>query len=114
LILGGYGETAETLNETFENSKKMERTIYFPFIGMRIYPSTYLHKIALEEKKIESSNDLLAPSFYISDKIDLNKLKVDAVKTGKRWVFPDDELSDIMNKMRDKNKKGPLWEYLIQ
>jgi hypothetical protein len=26
LMLCGYGETEETLNETFENSKKIERT----------------------------------------------------------------------------------------
>ena len=114
LILGGYGENNETLNETFENSMKMENTVYFPFIGMRIYPNTRLYDIALEENKIEASNDLLAPVYYISDKIDISKLKEDAVKTKKRWIFPDDELSDIMSKMRDKNKKGPLWEYLIR
>jgi hypothetical protein len=93
---------------------KMENTVYFPFIGMRIYPNTRLYDIALEENKIEASNDLLAPVYYISDKIDISKLKEDAVKTKKRWIFPDDELSDIMSKMRDKNKKGPLWEYLIR
>ncbi len=42
LILGGYGETEDTLNETFENSKKIERTVFFPFVGMRIYPGTKL------------------------------------------------------------------------
>jgi radical SAM superfamily enzyme YgiQ (UPF0313 family) len=113
LILGGYGETAETLSETFANSKKMDKTIYFPFIGMRIYPGTRLCEIALEEKKIAPTDNLLSPTYYISDKIDLIKLKEDAIKTGKRWVFPDDDLSKVMNKMRDKNKKGPLWEYLI-
>ena len=42
LILGGYGETEETLDETFENSRKIENTVFFPYIGMRIYPGTYL------------------------------------------------------------------------
>jgi hypothetical protein len=92
----------------------MENTVYFPFIGMRIYPGTRLYKIALEENKIEPSNDLLPPAYYISDKIDIGTLKEDAFKTKKRWIFPDDELSGIMSKMRDKNKKGPLWEYLIR
>ena len=40
LILGGYGETEDSLNETFKNSKKINKTVFFPFIGMRIYPGT--------------------------------------------------------------------------
>ena len=113
LILGGYGETEDTINETFENCKKIEKTVFFPFIGMRIYPGTELHKLALEENKIEITNDLLKPQYYVSDNVDISTLKERASKTGRRWVFPDDDHSKIMNKMRLKNKKGPLWEYLI-
>ena len=113
LILGGYGETEDTINETFENSKLIEKTVFFPFIGMRIYPNTELHKLAIEENKIKIDEDLLEPKYYISDKINLSTLKDRALKTKKRWVFPDEDLTNIMNKMRSKNKKGPLWEYLI-
>lgn len=114
LILAGYGETDDTLNETFENSKKIERTVFFPFIGMRIYPGTELYDIALRENKISESDDLLVPKYYISDKIDINTLKEKAARTGRSWVFPDFDFSVIMNKMRMKNKKGPLWEYQIR
>ena len=114
LILGGYGETEETLKETFENSKRINRTVFFPFIGMRIYPGTKLHEIAIKEKTIRKDDNLLEPKYYISDKIDISTLKEKANKTGKRWVFPDEDMSKVMNKMRLKNKKGPLWEYLIK
>ena len=114
MILGGYGETEDTLNETFENSKKINRTVFFPFIGMRIYPGTKLFEIAIKEKIIHKDDNLLEPTYYISDKINMSTIKEKALKTGKRWVFPDEDMTEVMNKMRLKNKKGPLWEYLIK
>jgi radical SAM superfamily enzyme YgiQ (UPF0313 family) len=113
LILGGYGETNETLNETFENSKKISRSVFFPFIGMRIYPGTRLHKIAIKENIVEKNDPLLEPVYYVSKKIDINSLKDSAQKTGKQWIFPDEDMSEVMTLMRKRNKKGPLWDYLI-
>jgi radical SAM superfamily enzyme YgiQ (UPF0313 family) len=114
LILLGYGETDSTLDETFANSKKINNTVFFPFMGMRIYPGTRLHEIAINENIIERNDPLLAPVYYISGNIDINSLKDRANKTGKRWIFPDHDSSEIMEKMRRRNKKGPLWEYLKQ
>ncbi|MDD3875252.1 MAG: radical SAM protein [Bacteroidales bacterium] len=114
LILAGYGETEDTIDETFLNSKRLEKTVFFPFIGLRIYPGTRLYEIALKEGRIKSEDDLLLPVYYLSDKVNIKQLKEKAAKTNKRWIFPDDDLSVIMNKMRTRNKKGPLWEYLIQ
>jgi radical SAM superfamily enzyme YgiQ (UPF0313 family) len=114
LILGGYGETEETLNETFENSKKITRSVFFPFIGMRIYPGTMLHEIAIREKIVKADDPILEPVYYVSKDIDLDSLKTKAKETGKAWIFPDDDLGDVMNRMRQRNKKGPLWEYLVK
>jgi radical SAM superfamily enzyme YgiQ (UPF0313 family) len=114
LILGGYGETNATLDETFENSKRINSSVFFPFVGMRIYPGTRLHEIAIEEKVISKDDLLLAPAYYVSKEIDPASLKERSLQTGKRWIFPDDDLSEIMTRMRKRNKKGPLWEYLIQ
>jgi radical SAM superfamily enzyme YgiQ (UPF0313 family) len=112
LILGGYGETEKTLAETFENSKKIGKTVFFPFIGMRIYPGTLLHRIAIAENIVKEDDPLLVPEYYVSKDIDISSLKEKAKKTGRQWIFPDENLTDIMIKMRKKNKKGPLWEYL--
>jgi radical SAM superfamily enzyme YgiQ (UPF0313 family) len=114
LILGGYGETNQTLDETFDNSKKIVKSVFFPFIGMRIYPGTRLHKIAVKEKVVKKDNPLLAPVYYVSKDIDLLSLKTRAKQTGKQWIFPDDNRTDIMVRMRQKNMKGPLWEYLVE
>lgn len=114
LILGGYGETKDTLKETFENSKKIGRTVFFPFVGMRIYPNTELYNISINENFISKSDDLLLPKYYISKKYNEGFVKQLAKESGKRWVFPDEDSSAIINKLRIKGKKGPLWEYLTK
>ena len=114
LILGGYGETDDTIEETFSNSAKIKRTVFFPFIGMRIYPGTKLQEYAIRDGYITADDNLLEPKYYISKNFDASLIKDKAAETGKRWVFPDEDLSAIMHKMRLKNKKGPLWEYMLK
>jgi len=55
MILAGYGETDETIDETFENSRKIKKTVFFPYVGMRIYPGTRLYTYAISEGLIESN-----------------------------------------------------------
>lgn len=112
LILGGYGETDDTLNETFERSGQLGLTVYFPYLGMRVYPETTLCDIAMREGLIRSPHDLINPVYYISKDIRQETVKERAKATGKCWVFPDDEQSPIMETLRKRGKKGPLWEYL--
>ncbi|HQI70508.1 MAG TPA: B12-binding domain-containing radical SAM protein, partial [Bacteroidales bacterium] len=115
MILAGYGETDKTINETFENSKKIKNTVFFPFVGMRIYPGTKLYEIAVNENIIDKNDLLLEPRYFISKEVNTATLKDRAKNTGRRWVFPDEDTAAITNKMRTlRNKKGPLWEYLIQ
>jgi radical SAM superfamily enzyme YgiQ (UPF0313 family) len=113
LILGGYGETSESIRETFENSKKIYNTVFFPFVGMRIYPGTRLQEMAIAEGKISAGDDLIEPVYYISEHFDQSMLKDGAAKTGKAWIFPDAPPDPLMEQLRiKKNKKGPIWEYL--
>jgi radical SAM superfamily enzyme YgiQ (UPF0313 family) len=112
MIIGGYGETEATINESFENSKRIDNTVFFPFIGMRIYPGTALHKLSLEQGIILPGDDLLEPVYYISPGIDYGTLKERANKTGRRWVFPDEDVATAMNRMRERKRKGSLWHHL--
>ncbi|MCB9017196.1 MAG: radical SAM protein [Prevotellaceae bacterium] len=111
LILGGYGETDETIMETMENSKKLNYTVYFPFVGMRIYPRTRLQKIAIEEGVISKDDLLLNPTYYISKNFDMQKMRSLARATGKAWSFPDDPHDPSMDLIRLK-RKGLIWEFL--
>jgi radical SAM superfamily enzyme YgiQ (UPF0313 family) len=112
LILAGYGETEKSLNETFEHSKKLGFTIFFPYIGMRIYPNTKICKIAIDEGIIKSPIELVNPIYYVSKDIDINSIRLLAEATGQRWVFADSEQSPIMKQLRKRGRKGLLWEYL--
>jgi hypothetical protein len=112
MILGGYGETEETIDECFENSRKISDTVFFPYIGMRIYPGTRLHALALEEGYLEPDQDLLKPVYYFAKGINYNSLKARAEKSGHRWVFPDEDINLFTNRIRTRKRKGSLWHYL--
>lgn len=113
LILGGYGETDASIKETIENSKKIEYSVFFPYMGMRIYPGTKLQSIAIQEGVIAANDSLLDPTYYLAKGFDIDKVKKEAMATGKAWVFPDDPQDEMMDFLRKKkNKKGVLWEYL--
>jgi len=114
LILGGYGETEDTINETFENCKKIKKTVFFPFWGMRIYPHTQLRKHAIREGRITEDDTLIEPRYYLTDNLDFQKIKDKAQQTGKQWIFPEDDFSGSVNQLREKGKKGVLWEFLIK
>jgi radical SAM superfamily enzyme YgiQ (UPF0313 family) len=112
LILGGYGETEETINEGFENSKRFKNTVFFPYIGMRIYPGTPLQEYSIREGVILADDDLLEPSYYLARGINYKTLKDRAEKTGRRFVFPDEDVVTAMTKLRNRKRKGMLWHHL--
>lgn len=112
LILGGYGETEETINEGFENSKRFDNTVFFPYIGMRIYPGTRLQELAIKEGIIAGDDDLLEPAYYLAKGVNYSTLKERADKTGRRFVFPDEDVVTVMNRMRARKRKGVLWHHL--
>lgn len=113
LILGGLGETRESIEETIQNSDLIEKTVFFPFLGMRIYPNTRLHRVAVEEGIIEADDPVLEPTFYMMKGLDVDEIKQKTRSTGNRWVFPDENLQKPMEFMRQHQIKGPLWDYLI-
>ncbi len=111
MILAGYGETEETLSETFAHSAELRNTVIFPYIGMRIYPETELFERALQEGRIAGREALLDPVYYVSDGIEIDTIKPRALATGAKWVFPDDASEEMILRFRAKKRRGPLWEY---
>ncbi len=112
MIIGGYGETEATINESFENSKRIENTVFFPFVGMRIYPGTELYRKALREGYLTADENMLEPVYYIAPDIKYETLKERAELSGRRWVFPDEDVATAMNRLRQRNRKGSLWHHL--
>ena len=118
-LLGGPGETAESLEQTFSNIDKLKKTALFFFPGMRIYPHTDLYRIAVDEKKIEPSRNLLEPVFYEPGSISLKEIAekiAERAENRPNWIAGagGEQAADIVSRMYKRGFSGPLWEYLIR
>jgi radical SAM superfamily enzyme YgiQ (UPF0313 family) len=117
LILGGPGETRETVPEIFRVSQGLTPAVFFPYLGMRIFPATPLYRRAVREGVVSAGDSLLVPRFYFSEHTPAAWLagQVEAqAKQDSRWVTPAlwKQSEAVMQKLRARGKKGPLWEYL--
>jgi len=65
LLLGGPGETQETVEESLSFADSLQLDALRLTAGIRIYPNTPLAVIAEEQGLIESRRNLLSPAFYI-------------------------------------------------
>jgi len=70
-LVGGPGETPRTVEETLSFAKwRLERgdAVYLT-VGLRIYPGTTLHRIAINEGLVPATSSLLDPTFYFSSEL---------------------------------------------
>ena len=113
LILGGVGETMQSVRRGIARARHIRHSVIFPYVGMRIYPHTRLHRLAVEQGVVSPDDTLIEPRYWLCPDFDLEQARAEALATGKAWVFPDDEANALMDKLRiERNRKGPLWEYL--
>lgn len=79
-MIGGPGETNHTLQESIDfvlaqlrkNDRPVTHVAHF-FLGVRIYPTTQLWEIALEEGFVNSQTDPAKPVWYVSDRLYLDR-----------------------------------------
>ena len=119
LIAGGPGETEATLREGFANSRKLQRTVIFPFVGMRLYPGTRLFEIAVREEMVDPDARLLEPFYYVAPGLGEKRVRdllAEFTAQAGNWVVGDlpPELARIARQLRAKGVEGPLWEFLIR
>jgi hypothetical protein len=71
-LVGGPGETPATLEETlrFAAHRLTSGDAVYLTVGLRIYPGTTLHRIAVTEGVVDPADPLLAPAFYFSPTLD--------------------------------------------
>jgi hypothetical protein len=118
-LFGGPGETEGSLDTTFCNIDKLEKMVLFLFCGMRVYPHTGLHDIALQEGQISSDQNLIEPVFYTPPSVGLARVAqlVELRAQGRdNWVFGagGDKVTKSLSRMYRRGHTGPLWEYLIR
>ena len=119
LMLGGPGENEDTLKETLVNADKLEKTAFFAFSGIRIYPHTALYTLALEEGQIEPGWNPLEPKFYWSTALQretVMELMKDHAGSRANWVIGTGSHQMFKNiaRLHARGRVGPLWERLIR
>ena len=117
LLIGGPGETLETVRETFDAIISMSPTAVICMTGIRIFPDTRLCRIAIDQGVISPDQDLLDQAFYISPAIKDEMLPFieQFSKDQPTWIFPGLNINiniDLQKKLRRFGIKGPLWEYM--
>ncbi len=65
LLLGGPGETRETVEESLDYADSLHLDGLKITVGLRIYPQTPLASIAVAEGLVRADDNLLLPRFYI-------------------------------------------------
>jgi radical SAM superfamily enzyme YgiQ (UPF0313 family) len=66
LLLGGPGETRDSVEKSLSFADSLKIEAMKITTGIRIYPLTTLHRIAVDENLIPSDDDLLYPRFYMA------------------------------------------------
>lgn len=117
LLLGGPGETMESVQQTLETIMGMSPTAIICMVGIRIFPRTRLSVIAREEGMIAPDEDFLQPLFYLSPAIkdDILPFIEKFSKQNPNWIFPGLNINmtlGLQKKLRRFGIKGPLWEYM--
>jgi radical SAM superfamily enzyme YgiQ (UPF0313 family) len=66
LLLGGPGETRETVEESLAFAESLHLDFLKTTVGIRIYPGTPLARRAVQDGMISSEDALLFPRFYLA------------------------------------------------
>ena len=118
-LLGGPGETAHTVDETLAAAEELRGSVRFFFVGVRIYPDTAMHTLAVQEGQIEQDQDLLEPVFYQPPGITIEQMEARVEAAADRrfaWMLGSggEQGVRMLQAMYARGYTGPLWEKLIR
>ena len=117
-LLGGPGETRQSVEETLLQIESLDKAVFFFFCGVRIYPGTELCATAVSNGQLSPGADLLDPVFYHPNAIspaEIEEIIKERAAGRPNWVVGSggDITNKIMARMYAKGHIGPLWEKLI-
>jgi uncharacterized metal-binding protein len=75
LLLGGPGETEETVLQSLEFADSLNLDALKISLGIRIYPHTALAQRAVRDGIVAAEDRLLFPRFYLSPELDLERVR---------------------------------------
>jgi radical SAM superfamily enzyme YgiQ (UPF0313 family) len=116
-MMGGPGETQQTAVEGVENITKLDMSVSFVFLGIRILPGTPLYKIAIRENIISEDNSLLSPTYYFSPALRrewLEEYLDSTLSKIKHCVYPPNSMDSGIQILRKMGYRGNLWEMMVK
>jgi radical SAM superfamily enzyme YgiQ (UPF0313 family) len=119
LMLGGPGENENTVQETLSKADQLNKTVFFLFSGVRIYPHTALYELAVKEKQLDPRANLLSPMFYWSPALHREAV-MDLMKNhaaGRaNWIIGSGpaQMYKMLTRLYARGHVGPLWEHLVR
>jgi len=119
LLLGGPGETLETVRETLESVLEMSPTAVICMVGIRVFPGTRLYLQGVKEGVLNAEEDYLRPVFYLSPDVEQEILPFLKAFSQEHptWIFPGLNINmneNLQQKLRRFGIKGPLWEQMAR
>ena len=88
LMLGGPGETRETVEESLGFADSLDLDTLKITVGIRIYPETDLAATAVAEGAIVPGDDLLRPTFYMAGELkDWLPARIAGYRAARPWAM---------------------------
>jgi lipid biosynthesis B12-binding/radical SAM protein len=115
-MFGGPGETKETVREGIDNIRRLENTVSFISMGLRIFPGTPLAKLADQHGLYARDYQSLDPIYYVAPGLDVDWLfetLTDGFKDVRHCVFPPHSLDRSLQFLYKRGHSGFLWELII-
>jgi len=135
LLLGGPGETRQSVARTIEKMKRISPDRVGVSLGVRIYPGTQLASLVAASGPLETNpnvrgsvgenQDLLKPVFYLSAELgeDIEQYVADLVGGDERFFFPTPDAGTEAYNYNDNDRlveavrqgyRGAYWDILRQ
>jgi len=116
-MMGVPGETEATAKLGVENIGKLDMSVSFVFLGIRILPGTPLFRIAVNEKIISADAPMLDPVYYFSPGLDrtwLEEYLEQTLSRIKHCVYPPNSMDSGIRILRQMGYRGNLWEMMVK
>jgi radical SAM superfamily enzyme YgiQ (UPF0313 family) len=116
-VFGGPGETRATIAEGLKNIGRLNSSVVFAFIGIRIIPRTRIHKLAIADGIVAPDWDGLKEMFFLSP--DVTWTEVDAAIRASFAgdvcrMYPQTGNEKIIAALHQRGLKGPLWDFKLK
>jgi radical SAM superfamily enzyme YgiQ (UPF0313 family) len=133
LLLGGPGETVQTMRETVEQAKRIGPDCVGAALGVRIYPGTELARLVRQQGPIQTNLNLLGqkennpwflePVFYVDQALgpEPHRLLYDMIGGDERFFVGDPDELDANYDYSDNRRlveaitagaRGAYWDIL--